>query len=117
MSAWCEDPVTAPSSAPSATAKPSASAPAGCAKADPAGSGGGGNDCGKPPTPPAGVKIVEVGLHRDVSVFEAMDAHIDGCLSQEHRTIKEPFSRHGNIYGITLDAEGEVQTMRERWSV
>ncbi|MFE2329528.1 hypothetical protein ACFXD5_37455 [Streptomyces sp. NPDC059385] len=159
-----EDAAGGSSSGPSTAAKPSTSAPAGGAKADPAGSGGGGNDCGKPPTPPAGVKIVEVGLHRDVSVFEAMDAqpkctpndwiyhgegepkgyklpatvkgelatgpgkfqkvnrdelsmHIDGCLSQEHRNIKEPFSCHGNIYEITLDAKGEVQTMRERWSV
>ncbi len=34
---------------------------------------GGEGDCGKPPTPPAGIKIIEVGLHRDISVVEAFD--------------------------------------------
>ncbi|KPI33927.1 hypothetical protein OV450_1146 [Actinobacteria bacterium OV450] len=143
-------------------AKPSASA--GASKADPAGSGGGGNDCGKPPTPPAGVKIVQVGLHRDIAVFEAMDAqpkctsndwiyhgegepkgyklpagvkgelatgpgkfqavyreelskHIDGCLREDCNVVKQPYSCYGNVYEITLDSKGEVQTMRERWSV
>lgn len=147
------------SAAPSAAAKPSKGAKGGDAQ-------GGENDCGKPPTLPAGVKMIEVGLHRDISVVEAFDAkpkctpndwiyhgegdpkgyklptdikaelalsagpgqykpvtreelsmHIDGCLSQDHRNIKEPFGCYGNVYEITLNAKGEIATMRERWSV
>ncbi|WP_327283575.1 MULTISPECIES: hypothetical protein [unclassified Streptomyces] len=159
-----EDAAGGSPSAPSAATKPSASAPAGGSKADPSGSGGGEKDCGKPPTPPAGVKIVQVGLHRDASVFEAMDAkpvctsndwiyhgegepkgyklpadvkgelatgpgkfqpvnrdelskHIDGCLREDYNVVKQPYSCYGNVYEITLNSKGEVQTMRERWSV
>lgn len=158
-----EDAAGGSSSSPAAAGKPSAPAAAGSAKADPAG-GGGEHDCGKPPTPPAGVKIIQVGLHRDASAIEAMDAkphctpndwiyhgegdpksyklpadvkgelatgpgkwqtvkrdelskHIDGCLREDYNVVKQPYSCYGNIYEITLNAKGEVQTMRERWSV
>ncbi|MEV0414651.1 hypothetical protein AB0I68_28540 [Streptomyces sp. NPDC050448] len=169
-----EDGAAAPSSqapsshAPSAGASaPGASAAAKPSKGSTGGDGRGGeNDCGKPPTLPAGVKMIEVGLHRDMGVIEAMDAkpkctpndwiyhgegepksyklpadikgelalsagpgqykpvtreelskHIDGCLRSDYNVVKQPFSCYGNVYEITLNAKGEVMTMRERWSV
>ncbi|MFJ5547328.1 hypothetical protein [Streptomyces sp. NPDC093225] len=41
---------------------------------DGGGTDGGENDCGKPPTLPPGVKMIEVGLHRDASQIEAFEA-------------------------------------------
>ncbi|GAA2719686.1 MULTISPECIES: hypothetical protein [Streptomyces] len=38
------------------------------------GAKGGEGDCGKPPTLPAGTKMIQVGLHRDAGAIEAMDA-------------------------------------------
>ncbi|MFF7725415.1 hypothetical protein [Streptomyces sp. NPDC008001] len=64
-----EDSANGASAGASASAKPSQAA-----KGDDHGDHGGENDCGKPPTPPAGIKIIEVGLHRDASVVEATDA-------------------------------------------
>ncbi len=39
-------------------------------------------------------------------------------MASDHSRVKEPFSCHGNVYEVTLDAKGdEIKTMRERWSV
>ncbi|MEV7611944.1 hypothetical protein [Streptomyces sp. NPDC089799] len=133
------------------------------------GTGGAGDDlddhdCGAPPKLPAGQKIIQVGLHRDISAIEAFDAqpkctpndwiyhgegdpksyklpadvkaelavgpgqhkkvtreelsmHIDACLREDYSRVKQPFSCYGNIYEVTLNAKGEIATMRERWSV
>ncbi|MEX2986076.1 hypothetical protein [Streptomyces sp. C36] len=74
-----EDKASDGSAGATAAAKPSQGAKGG----DHAGHGGdkggkdggdGENDCGKPPTLPAGIKMIEVGLHRDISVVEAFNA-------------------------------------------
>ncbi|GHG79628.1 hypothetical protein [Streptomyces griseocarneus] len=164
-----EDKAADTSAGASATAKPSQAG-----KGDKGAKGDGKHDdqegeldCGKPPTLPAGIKMIQVGLHRDASVIETFEAkpkctpndwiyhgdesqtpkayklpanvkgelamgpgkhkqvnrdelskHIDGCLRNDYNVVKEPFSCHGNVYEITLNAKGdEVKTMRERWSV
>ncbi|MFD7068914.1 hypothetical protein ACFV97_17020 [Streptomyces sp. NPDC059913] len=49
--------------------------------------------------------------------------HIDRCLAQEigapddYPKVKAPFGCFGNIYEITLDAQGRVATVKEIWSV
>ncbi|MCF3102043.1 hypothetical protein IPZ58_10645 [Streptomyces roseoverticillatus] len=65
-----EDTAKGGSGGSSAAAKPSQAAKGD----DKDGAHGGEGDCGKPPKLPAGIKMIQVGLHRDVSVIEAMDA-------------------------------------------
>lgn len=129
----------------------------------------GDNDCGKPPTMPAGHMMVEIKLEQDSRGFDAQEAkphctpndwiygaeggpssnrhyklasdvkaelaltagpgqtkpatseqltqHIDGCLLKDYSVVKQPYGCFGNVYDITLNAKGDVQTIKEIWSV
>ncbi|MFG3343567.1 hypothetical protein ACGF1Z_00700 [Streptomyces sp. NPDC048018] len=55
---------------------------------------------------------------------EQLSLHIDRCLAEEigaptedYPKVVPPYGCFGNIYELTLDAKGEVETMREIWSV
>ncbi|MFG2292343.1 hypothetical protein [Streptomyces sp. NPDC048603] len=69
-------PSPSPSPSPSESARPSQAAKpskgAGTGGTDDAGHAE--EDCGAPPKLPAGLKIIEVGLHRDIGAVEAFDA-------------------------------------------
>lgn len=95
-----------PSGSAPGGAKPSDSAPAGGSKTDPAASGDGENDCGKPPALPAGVKMIQVGLHRDVSVIEAMDAK-PKCTSNDWIYFGDGEPKG---YKLPTDIKGELAT-------
>ncbi|GGV22458.1 hypothetical protein GCM10010260_73470 [Streptomyces filipinensis] len=55
---------------------------------------------------------------------EQLSLHIDRCLAEEigaptkdYPKVKAPYGCFGNIYDVTLNAKGEVETMKEIWSV
>lgn len=43
------------------------------------------------------------------------DKHVDGCLRNDYNVVKQPFSCYGNIYEITQNAKGDIQTIQEIW--
>ncbi|MGW3210356.1 hypothetical protein [Streptomyces sp. NPDC001135] len=55
---------------------------------------------------------------------EQLSLHIDRCLAEEigaptkdYPKVHAPYGCFGNIYEVTLNAKGEVETMKEIWSV
>ncbi|MEU8619065.1 hypothetical protein [Streptomyces sp. NPDC048623] len=55
---------------------------------------------------------------------EQLALHIDRCLAEEigaptddYPKVEAPYGCFGNIYEVTLNAKGEVETMKEIWSV
>ncbi|MEF9886956.1 hypothetical protein [Streptomyces sp. P9-A4] len=55
---------------------------------------------------------------------EQLALHIDRCHAQEigaptddYPKVEEPYGCYGNVYEVTLNAQGEVDTMKEIWSV
>ncbi|MGW5420492.1 hypothetical protein [Streptomyces sp. NPDC003943] len=55
---------------------------------------------------------------------EQLSLHVDRCLAEEigaptndYPKVEAPYGCFGNIYEITLNAKGEVDTMKEIWSV
>ncbi|MGW1200887.1 hypothetical protein ACWD4B_34335 [Streptomyces sp. NPDC002536] len=43
------------------------------------------------------------------------DKHVDGCLRNDHDAVKSPFGCYGNVYDITQNAKGDIQTIQEIW--
>ncbi|GHF32889.1 hypothetical protein [Streptomyces morookaense] len=43
------------------------------------------------------------------------DKHVDGCLRDDHNAVKAPFGCYGNVYEITQNAKGDIQTIEEIW--
>ncbi|SED90821.1 hypothetical protein [Streptomyces sp. TLI_105] len=55
---------------------------------------------------------------------EQLALHVDRCLAQEigaptedYPKVEAPYGCYGNVYEVTLNAKGEVETMKEIWSV
>ncbi|MFF0750804.1 hypothetical protein [Streptomyces sp. NPDC004267] len=55
---------------------------------------------------------------------EQLSLHIDRCLAEEigaptadYPKVEAPYGCFGNIFEITLNAKGDVETMKEIWSV
>ncbi|MFD0075050.1 hypothetical protein ACFVIY_21730 [Streptomyces sp. NPDC127166] len=55
---------------------------------------------------------------------EQLALHVDRCLAEEigaptddYPKVEAPYGCFGNVYEITLNAKGEVDTMKEIWSV
>ncbi|GAA0317624.1 hypothetical protein GCM10010302_65870 [Streptomyces polychromogenes] len=140
-------------------AQPSAKAPAGGASAGSAAPGG---DCGQPPKPPAGHKMVEPVVPPSKGSMSAKDAqpactpngwtyhgkgepkyylfatgevkaelatgsgstksvpvgelwmHAGDCMTNPS-AVKAPYSCSGNIYDITVDGEGKIDSIKEVW--
>ncbi|MFI8766814.1 hypothetical protein ACN9M0_34295 [Streptomyces sp. R-07] len=77
---------------------------------------------------PAGVKA-ELALAAGPGQWKQVDheqlaLHIDRCLAEEigaptedYPKVEAPYGCFGNIYEVTLNAKGEVATMKEIWSV
>ncbi|MEU0406057.1 hypothetical protein ABZ318_38865 [Streptomyces sp. NPDC006197] len=54
---------------------------------------------------------------------EQLALHVDRCLAQEigapddYPKVEAPYGCYGNVYEVALNAKGEVDTMKEIWSV
>ncbi|MFJ5546272.1 hypothetical protein [Streptomyces sp. NPDC093225] len=68
---------------------------------------------------PAGV-VAELALSTGPGTYARVDKfelvrHIDDCMAHAYDVVQPPYACHDNIFEVTLDAQGKIRTIRERW--